>query len=94
MFPSVIHCSSTIWKHCGEKFKSQPASEEKDSVYLAGLKGQCVLQAPSTKLDIEFRQVLFPVRPINGNYWWKPSRFGQSTGFQFHEDNTKPHISL
>lgn len=35
--------------------KSWYTSKESDSVYMVGLEGDCVLCAPSTKLDAEFR---------------------------------------
>lgn len=52
------------------------------------------LQASSTKLDIEFRKVLFLVGPIKNSNRWKASEFGQSKGLVFHQDIARSQVTL
>lgn len=47
--------------------KIYSASEECDAVYFVGLKWHCILQAPSTKSDVESRQILIQTGPIKSS---------------------------
>lgn len=72
---------TTMWSENGHRVtvnhsKSRSAIKG-DAVYLAALEGHYVLQFPSAKSNVKFRQVVSPIEPIKDRNLLKMSRTGQ-----------------
>lgn len=78
LFATMEWKRSWRWLITVNHSRSWSASKEGDVAYLAWLEGHCLLRSQFRISNVEFRQVLFPVRLIKGSSQWKASKIGQS----------------